>query len=409
MTNKNTDILLLNRSFWPDTEATGQFLTELCEVLVKKYKVTAIAGRSFYMKKDVFGVGEFYKSEVFNGIHIVRVRHAMFWKKNLLGRITNWITYSALAFFAALKIKPKVIIVCTDPPFLGIIAAVLSYFKSTPFIYNCRDLYPDVAIELGKLNKGNLLGRIFDLLNIKALNSARAVICLGQSMESRIRKKGVTNKYIEIIPDGVDTSRIKPVLKNNNPYLEKFGLRDKFIIMHSGNIGLSQDFSPILKAMNNIRDDLSFYLVFIGEGAGKALLEQEAASMGFKNVLFLSYQPLDMLSFSLGMADLHLITLKEGLAGAIVPSKVYGIMSAGRPYLAITDRESEPARFAREFGCGLWAPPGDLDAIAKAIDWARAHPEDLGKMGQAGRKIAETRFDKFLVSAGWLSALSRII
>ena len=113
-------ILVFNRSFWPDIEATGQLLTELCEELAKKYKITAIVGRSHYMKEDFFAPGRFYSREMYKGIEILRVRHTRFWKGRFLGRFTNWLTYSILAFIVALRVKPHFIINCTDPPFLGI-------------------------------------------------------------------------------------------------------------------------------------------------------------------------------------------------------------------------------------------------------------------------------------------------
>ena len=146
-------------------------------------------------------------------------------------------------------------------------------------------------------------------------------------------------------------------------------------------------------------------MVFIGEGANLETLKDEVRSLGLKNVLFLPYQPRDMLSFSLGMADLHIVPLKKGLAGTIVPSKVYGIMAAGRPFLAITDRGSEPARLIEEFGCGLWAAPGDRKAIAEKLSWALTHREKLEEMGKIARRIAEIRFDKNVVMKEWLKVI----
>lgn len=405
MRTKDKHILVFNRSFWPDIEATGQFLTELCEQLAKRYKITVIAGRSYYEEKEeLFRRGRFNRREIYKGIEILRVRHTKFWKGNLLGRITNWLTYSISAFLVALKIKPGAIIACTDPPFIGIIAMLLSRLNSIPFIYNCRDAYPDVALELGRLKPG-FLSRIFDYLNKKAFLKASLVVCLGISMETRLRTKGVPEEHLRVIPDWADTSIIKPLPKKDNPFLRKFGLWDKFIVMYSGNIGLSQDFSSILHSLAMVEDSSSFYLIFIGEGSNKESLKEKVRSLGLKNVLFLTYQPQDMLSFSLGMADLHIVPLKKGLSGAIVPSKVYSIMAAGRPYLAITDKESEPARLIEEFGCGLWAAPGDTKAIAEELSWALTHREKLKEMGKIARRIAEIKFDKNVIMNEWLKII----
>ena len=319
--------------------------------------------------------------------------------------MTNWLTYSLLAFVAALKIKPQIIIVCTDPPFLGVIGMILSRLKSVPFICNCRDLYPDVAVGLGKLKADSPIGRIFDYFNKKAFLSASLVVCLGVSMKDKLIAKGIPEERIKVIPDWVDTLNIKPILRNENPLLKKFNLADKFIIMYSGNIGLSQDFDPILQAVLKLEGKSDFSLVFIGEGAGKENLKAKVIRLGIKNALFLPYQPFDLLSFSLSMASLHLVPLKKGMAGSVVPSKVYGIMAVARPYLAITDEKSEPALMAGEFKCGLWARPDDEEAILRNIDWAMSHPDELDRMGKAGRHLAETKFSKEAVIKEWFNIL----
>jgi glycosyltransferase involved in cell wall biosynthesis len=396
-------LLIINRSFWPDIEATGQFFTELCEYLAKDYKVTVIAGRSYYTKDSSWGFGKFYKKEQYKGIKIIRVCNTIFWKGNLVGRLINWFTFGILSFLISLTISPRLIIVGTDPPFLGIIAMMVSRIKSTPFIYNCRDLYPEVAVAMGKIKKHSLLGRTFSYFDKMALNSARLVVCLGPTMENKLKAKGVSEDRLRVISDWVDTSLIKPIPKNENPLLKKLGLQNKFIIMYSGNIGFSQDFSSILQALSVVKEDI--YLIFIGEGAAKKSLKSEVSSRGLKNVMFLSYQPLDALSFSLSMADLHLIPLKKGLAGTIVPSKIYGIMAAGRPYLTISDKESEAAILAKEFGCGLWGAPSEPNEIAQTISWAINHRDEIEKIGQAARQIAEMKFDKNIVMKEWLSVL----
>jgi glycosyltransferase involved in cell wall biosynthesis len=225
-------------------------------------------------------------------------------------------------------------------------------------------------------------------------------------MRARIISKGIPAEKVMVITDWADTSEIKPVLRNENPLASRLGFKDHFIIMHSGNIGFSQDFSSLMRSVPMVKNASRLKLVFIGAGAARETLDREIEALGFENVVFLPFQPSEMLSYSLGMADLHIIALKAGMAGAIVPSKVYGIMAAGRPYLAITDKESEPARLIEECGCGLWAPPGDTKAIAGAIEWAMANKDKLEEMGRRGRRAAEERFDKEVVIRKWLELLA---
>jgi len=400
------NILLLNRSFWPDIEATGEFLTELCLGLKESHSITVIAGRSYFIKEKRFRGINFYRREKLDDIDILRVRHTVFWKGNLAGRLINWLTYSVYSSLLLLFVKkPDVIIVCTDPPFLGIIVMVIGRLRGVPFIYNCQDIYPDVALVLGKLREG-MLSKTFDFFNKKALYSARFVVPIGKSMKDRLVAKKVPEGKIKIIPYWIDISKIKPLPKNENPFLKELKLENKFIIMYTGNIGLSQDFIPILNALEKVKEEVCLF--FLGHGVKKDFLKDKARLMGLENVFFIPHQPREKLPIFLSMADLHLIPLIKGMSGAIVPSKMYTIIAAGKPYLAITDPDSEPAVLAKEYNCGLWAAPADEAAITDRIVWAVRHPKELQEMGSNCRKLAETKFDKNIIIKEWFNLLEEI-
>jgi len=403
---KERSLVIFNRSFWPDTEATGQFLTELSEALSNVLKVTVICGMPYYnYENDIHGIN-LYRREKHRNIEIIRVRHTRFWKGNLIGRLTNWTTYTILAFIVALfEVRPKAIIINTDPPFLCILGILLKTIYKVPLVFNCRDLYPDVAIELEELNEG-FLSKIFDFLNIRAFNSSKKIVPLGLSMKNKILGKGVDEEKIEIIPDWADTNFLKPIKKNMNKLLKQNGLNDKFIIMYSGNIGYSQDFKSILYAIKDIKKN--FILLFVGEGGAKRSLLKLCEELKLENVKFLPYQPYEKLDESLNMADLHLIPLKKGVAGSIVPSKLYGILAVGKPYLAIADSNSEPVCIAKQYNCGLWAEPGQVDSIKQKIAWALENKKEISRMGTNGRKVAVEFYDKNVVVNEWKRLLSEI-
>ena len=129
--------------------------------------------------------------------------------------------------------------------------------------------------------------------------------------------------------------------------------------MYSGNLGLSQQFETVLAAAERLRDDQRILFVLIGEGARKTGLMHDAAARGLPNIRFLPYQPKERLAESLGAADFHLIPLKAGAAGCVVPSKVYGIMAASRPFIAMMEPTAEIARLAIRHDIGSVVPPGD--------------------------------------------------
>ena len=319
-----TRVLFLNRSFWPDREATGQFLTELCDDLSSDHEVTIVAGPCCQDKDKNSAGFRLWSRERRGKVTIIRTWGTRFSKSNLAGRLVNLGTYYLLAAIVAFRLpRPDVIVAETDPPLLGALAAALKRRWRCRLIYNVRDLYPDIAEVTGGVRSPFLL----DLLrrgNDYAYRRADLIVTLGHDMARRIVDKGVPTDKVVVVPDWVDCGRIRPL--DSNPFRRSFG--DKFVVMYSGNLGLSQQLEAVLEAADRLRDDNRILFALIGEGARKKWLEERARAMGLTNVTFLPYQPLENLGASLSAADLHLIPLAPGAAGCLVPSKIYGILAA---------------------------------------------------------------------------------
>jgi len=162
--------------------------------------------------------------------------------------------------------------------------------------------------------------------------------------------------------------------------------------MHSGNVGLSQSLGSLIGAADRLHGDPGIVFAIVGEGAAKATLMADVVRRRLDNVEFLPTQPYQTLSDSLGAADVHVVGLRRGLAGYIVPSKVYGILAAGRPYIAAVEAGAEPALIAEEHGCGIRVEPDDPDGLAKGI--LQMRESDLGEMGRNARRALEERFDR---------------
>lgn len=398
-------ILLLNRSFHPDREATGQFLTDLAVELAKRFPVTAVCGRSYGVDDGFRGL---IRRERHQGVRILRVRHSRFDKRSFWGRLANWFTFLGLAFWASVRERPRFIFVHTDPPLLGAIALLLRRLRRARIIFNCRDLYPDVALELGVVAHGPA-SRLMDALNVRAFREASAVVALGNDMAGRIAAKGVPRDRLLVIPDWVDTAAIRPVPRAENEYVRSLKLEGRFTLMYSGNIGLTQDFETSLQAAARLAIDRSLWtLLLVGGGAGLARIETRVRELGLDNTIFLPSQPREKLAALLGAGSLHLVPLKRGLAGCVVPSKIYGIMAAGRPFLAVCDAGCDMASLAREEGAGLWAPAGDIEAVQRALERAIRDPGELDRLGEAGRRLAVVRYDARRVMAKWVELFENL-
>lgn len=383
-------ILFLNRCYHPDVEATGQLLGELTADLARRHEVTVIAGQPNFVQTN--DRGSWFEEEIYESVRVIRVRNYRFTKKSFIGRVVGLLSYVVLAFGAALfGIRPDVIVVETDPPVLGALGVILKRWHRSRLICYLQDLYPEVGLIMGRLRPG-LMTASLKWATQFGLKHADRIIVLGEDMKERVAARGIDRQAMTIIPNWVDTSRVRP-LKDDNVLRRAWQLQDRMAVMYSGNLGLSQNLEAVLEAARRLQGEPIQFL-FVGEGAGKAHLMTQAKEWALTNVQFEPYQPKDRLGESLSAADLQLIPLRKGLSGYIVPSKLYGILAAGTPYLAAVDAFSEVARITRDCQAGILVEPDSADELVKGLIWCLKHPKELRAMGLRGRSYAEEWFDR---------------
>ena len=392
-------IAFFNRSFWPDIEATGQLLTELCEDLSARHEVTVVAGRSYHagernlarpLRTERMPTGP---DSGRTAVRVLRVGNTVFDKRRLIARGINLATYCAGAFLAGFMLrKPDVIVAETDPPIAGLLGVFFKYWHRCRFVYYCQDLHPDVGLATGRLTNPLV---VFALRQANAviLRHADRVVTLGEDMKRRLIGKGVSERLISVVPNWTDSRAVRAE-SGASSFRARHGLNGGFLVMYSGNLGLSQALDKVIATAGLLRGEKDIRFLFIGKGADEGRLRRLVEAQGLGNVSFLPYQPKEALGETLGAADVHLVPLQRGVAGCIVPSKVYGIMAAGRPFIASMESDAEAARTAREHGCGMVIPPDDPAALAEAIRWCRSHPNELARMGANARAALLAHYDR---------------
>lgn len=400
-------IAFFNRSYYPDTSATGQLLTELCESLVNSHgcRVSVVAGVPLLPSDSRAGSrrqGLLVQREEHHGVQILRARGTRFSKRRFIGRFTNYVTYFLSACYAGLRLRrPDVVVALTDPPIVGLAAYLASLRFGIPFVMSYRDIFPEVAVLLEDFHS-TAVNRALQQVNRFLVAKAHRSIALGETMRRRlIEGKGAEPKKVVVIPDWADCAEITPEAKKN-AFAEAHGLADKFVVMHSGNIGLSQNLQAVVEAAAHLQQFPDIELVFVGEGVTKARLQQRAQSLGLANVRFLPYATKEQLKLSLAAADVFVVSLRPGLAGYIVPSKLYGILAAGRPYVAAVEAESEVTAITRKFGCGLLAEPGNAEDLAAKILTLYRDRGLAARMGANARLVA-LGFDRHVLVTEYLN------
>ncbi len=364
-------MVFFNRSYYPDYGATGQLLTELCEDLVARFafEITVVAGVPLAAERPVDPLHWYapVRREERNGVRILRAWGTSKSPRTISGRASNYLSYFTSAAVAALRIgRPDVVVSLTDPPIVALTAIAAARATGARFVFLCQDVFPEVARLLEDFQNSKVeavLGRISRF----TVKSADRIIALGDTMKRRlVETKDADPRRIQVIHNWADSDAIRPGPKDN-AYAREHGLVDKFVVMHSGNVGLSQDVDGLLDVAERLRDLDDVVIAIVGEGSRKQFLQEEASRRRLGNVRFFPYTPKARLTDSFAAADVFIVSLKRGLAGFIVPSKLYGILAAGRPFIAAVERDCEAAQIATEHDCGVVVEPGDREQMAGAI------------------------------------------
>ena len=382
--NRPVRILLLNLYYPPDTSATAKMAETVVNALSTRNQVTVLCGRPSYDPTER-RPWRIYQTEEAGPVRIVRAGSTDFPRFQMKRRILNYLTYTLLAIPRALFTPCDVILAMTDPPFQGITGALVATLKGKPYFYNIRDMYPDMAVG-GSIVAPGLLARVWEKLHRWALRRASCVIVLGEDMRNRILAKGVAAENIEIIRDGAeipDAAAPAPPLDPQVIQAIRGGFR--FVLLHAGNLGFYGAWATLTAAARELAQE-GIGFVFVGEGAQRA--EIEALAAGVSNVRFLPFFPSSKIPSVLAAPDAHLITVKRGLEGVVVPSKMYGILAAGKPIVAVAPRETDAVALGERSGFSVGADPDRPGDVATAVRQLAADPTKIERMAQAARAAA---------------------
>ena len=398
--NRKPRLLVFNQYYWPGIEATAQLLTELCEALAEEAEVKVVTG-------VLHGHEDEPRQLVHNGVEIVRVPSTSFERSRIAARASNYVTYLSNALFFGLRgRRPDVVLCMTDPPVVADIALLVARRYGAPLVVISQDVFPEIAVQLKRLENPLLMGLLRALVSAY-LRRADRIVAIGETMRRRLEAKGARPDRVHVIPNWVDTSRVRPLGKATQ-WAHERRFDERFVVMHSGNVGHAQDLDSLVRAATFLRDLDDLVIPIIGSGARHAELTALAARLQVDRVLFLSYQNRRVLPQSLSAADVHVVGLAPGLSGYVVPSRLYGILAAGRPVIAAADPESETVQVVREIGCGIVIPPGRPELLARTIRDAHDGAYDLDAMGARGREWVEREADRSVALRRYRELLTEV-
>ena len=385
---RKPSLLFVNQHYWPDVASTGQHLTDLAEHLAGEgCRVRVLCSRGKYLRGRVPAP----LRETHNGVAIQRVRTTSFGRGRHIGRLVDYASFYLQVLRAILTPGPNhpdLVVFLTTPPLLSFLGWIAKRLRGQRYGIWSMDLHPDAEIASGMLRPGSLTTRLLVWLDERGLRGADFIVDLGRYMKERLVAHGVEAARCHTVHVWNRKEEVEPTPRESNPLIDKLGLRDKFVVMYSGNAGLVHEFGPILEAMRLTKDDARIYWLFVGDGPRRAEIERFIAEHGIANASYRGYFPREMLKYSLSVGDAHLISLRPAFVGISVPGKLYGIMASGRPAIFVGPARSDSGETVTEAGCGVVVDPGEVGAAERIAETVRqwvAEPTAATRLGDRGR------------------------
>ena len=388
-------ILFINQFFWPDSSATSQQLTDLVGALAARgTDVAVLCGEGGYAAAA---------GSTPPPAEVHRVR-ALPFARGRLGRVLSYLSFYVTAFAKALTVRRADLVVSmTTPPLISVLGAALKLLRgSRHFIWE-QDLYPEIAVDLEYLKAGGLTHRITGMIADAVRRQADGIIVLGPCMRDRLIARGVAADKIHIAEHWASSTAIQPMQRPAYPAIsassansanyENYDSPADLVVLYSGNLGMAHDLGTIQGAIANLRQDSRIRFLFAGTGDKRQVLADFCRSEGIESVEFRPFVARDRLSEGLAAGDIGLVTQRDVSCGALVPSKVYGILAAGRPLLFIGPVQATPALLIARHQCGWRMDCGDVQGATELLQFLAAHPETVKAAGARAREALVRFYD----------------
>ena len=432
-------ILMLSLVFGPDTVSTANMMTDIAHGLCAcGHKVTVLTTMPHYNPSDAVRANPVYRSRRLytraneGGVDIVRLwmplKGQAVWRRAL-----DYVWFHALALLLGIIVirgRQDIVYVPSPPITLGLAGWLLSLLKGAKFIYDVRELWPDVPVRLGLLKNKWAIQAVYALEHFVYARTA-AITTIARSFIDNLVRRGVPREKLFFTPNFVDVDLVSPRSKDN-AFAREHGLVDKFVVFYAGNIGLTQGLDVLLVEVGKLLEsqepraknqesrtknqepstqhlglstqDLALttqpaIIVVIGDGAGRAKLEQAVRESGVSNIMCLPFQPFSRVPDTYATADVCISPMKFGFSYDTVPSKIYTAMSAARPVISACEDDTESAHLLREAEAGIVVAPESATEMAEAIMQLRHSPELARRLGANARGWVVAHYSKTAVVA----------
>ena len=398
---KSMKILIYAYNYHPEPIGIAPLVTELAEGLVQRgHQVRVVTAMPNYPHRVIYPEyqGRFYVQEERHGVQIQRCYVWIRPNPGLVTRILLDGSFEVTSLGAAFRgWKPDVILYTSPPLPVAIAVALLALWYRCPTVLSLQDILPEAAIHVG-LVRNPLAIWVFEALERFSYGIANRIVVITEKFTENLGRKGVNLAKITCIPNWVNVDFVKPLPKLENTFRQNYGLGDRFVVLYSGNIALTQGLETVINAAGLLQDYPQIALVIVGEEKALSGLQTHCDRKQVSNVLLLPFQPREAVPEMLAAADVGLIVQRKNVIAFNMPSKTQLLLASGRPIIASVPLDGSAAQVIHQSQGGLVVPPESPQELAAAI-LKLYHDRDYGeRLGAQGRQYAveNYRFERSL-------------
>jgi colanic acid biosynthesis glycosyl transferase WcaI len=388
-------ILIYSYNYYPEPIGIAPLMTELAEGMVKRgHEVRVVTAMPWYPEAEIYPQ---YKNKLFltERLNGVKVQRCFIWtstQRSLKNRAFFELSFATLSLVQAFNgWRPDVMLLTVPGLPVCVPAWLVSRIYRTPLVLNLQDILPDAAVHVGLITSKKLI-QVFKFLEKFAYEKAAKISVIADGFTKNITAKGVPPEKIVEISNWVDIDTIKPLPRDNNYFRRDYQLEDKFVVLYSGNIALTQGLETVIEAAKLLEHIPEITVTIVGEKKALNRLEEYCQQCGTKNVRLLPFQPQEKLAEMYAGTDVGLVIQKKNVVDFNMPSKIQKLLASGMAIIASVPNTGTAARAISNSNGGLVVPPEDPQVLAEAIE-KLYHDRDLVKqLGSSGRKFAEKNY-----------------
>ena len=376
-------ITIITQYFYPSHAATAQLMTDLAKGLSQKgYQVNIFTGTQ----------AKYTTPELSNKAIINRAFSPIAASTSILSKIISSIFFllDALKYVMLLP-RTTPLLIASNPPYAGILGTIFKIVRGGKYHFLLQDIFPESAVMSGIIQQNSFSVIFFRKLIYLTYKYADNIIVLSTSMQCFLENKYPKLKEKFKVIENWAVEDIISCEKQANDFAQQYNIDKVFTVLYSGNLGRLHDIETIAEAANILKN-APIQFVFIGDGVKTKVLKQAIQSNKLKNILLLPYQPREILHLSLTACDLSLVSLIPGAESIVAPSKLYGMLAAGRGIIAISSANSYIDQLLTNSGCGINTPPNNPQHLANLINELASDSIKVKLMGEKARQVYESKY-----------------